>query len=378
MRLLKIWVFQIGTKIPYSEWPEIVHRYLREQGLTCGKFLYYFKDLWYPPEYRKAAKIGMGCERLFKDLPAIGAPREYDDEAGSGRHDLFLSNIDTGGGCSEAQILPLMKKIHRSYGLVECDLYYLDVDFFSDVIPAERDLRHVEEICRGTGWPFDPLCALANQPCGSGFRLYRYSTGGNWLSLSIDVLRNGEVVDPSAYFEAFQALLPGIRHTEHLKLLTADSEQQEFDRRNAAAEPILDRCRSWLGERFPDGFPQNHFISQYKLAPTLKKLAKRYGLSYSFYGDGVFSLDRKTSRAHFLRLHVDSGPSRFDSSFSLHFEGLGLKHRLGHAQFTPTSQEEFDACAEQVLSVLADFEKEMLPALDACWPCTPDWYIPKI
>ena len=39
MRLLKTWVFQIETKIPYSEWPEIVHRYLREQGLTCEKFL---------------------------------------------------------------------------------------------------------------------------------------------------------------------------------------------------------------------------------------------------------------------------------------------------------------------------------------------------
>lgn len=378
MRLLKTWVFQIGTKIPYSEWPEIIHRYLREQGLTCGKFLYYFRDHWYPPEYRKAAKVSVGCDRLFKDLPTIGAPREYQSSGASGQHDLFLSNIDTGDGCSEAQILPLMKKIHRSYGLLECDLYYLDVDFFSDVIPAERDMRRVEEICRRAGGPFDPLCILANQPRGSGFRLYRHSTGGNWLSLSIDVLRNGEVVDPSAYFEAFQALLPSVRHSEYLNLLATDSEQEEFDRCNTAAAPTVERCRSWLGDRLPSESRQNHFVSQYKLAPTLKKLAKRHGLAYAYCGGGVYALEKETSRGHSFCLLADSGPSRFDTSFYLSFEGLGFRHRLCNAQFTPTNQEEFDACAEQVLSVLADFEKEMLPALDACWPCTPDWYIPKI
>ena len=378
MRLIKTQVFQIGKKIPYSEWPGIVHRYLREQGLSSGKFLYYFMDLWYSPEFKQEYGIGAyGCDRLAKDLPAIGAPREHNDSDNSGVHDLFISNIDTNGSCSEAQIMPLMKKIHRSYGLVESDLYYLDVDFFSQVIPAGRDLRFVEDFCRRSERPFDPFIRLADQPYGSGFRLYRYSTGGNYLSLSIDILRNGVVADPSDYFAALQVMLPGIRHTEHLDIYPSDSDQQEFDRLNTAAEPAVERCRGWLGERLPAGFRQNHFPSNYNLAPKLKKLAKQYGLSYSFHGDGVFTLDRKTKLGHILRMNVDSGPSRFDTSFSLNFQGLGFRHSLHYAQFTPTNQEEFDACAEQVLSVMADFEEEMLPALDACWPQTPDWYIPK-
>ena len=374
MRLIKKQSFSIGTKIPYSEWPEIVHRYLQEQGLTSGKFLYYFSDLWYPPEYRKAAKIGVGCERLAKDLPVIGTPREYDDSGFTGLHDSFLSNIDTENSCTEGQILPLMKKIQRSYGLVECDLYYLDVDFFAKVIPAERNLREFEEICRRSGKPFNPLDGLADQPYGSGFRLHRYSTGGNYLSLSIDILRDGVVVDPSAYFAALQALLPGIRYTEHLGIYPTDSEQQEFDRLNAAAEPIVEGCRSWLGDRLPGRDRQNLFVSHYKLAPKLKKLAKQYDLSYSFYGDCIFSLDRKTKRGHILRLHVESGPHHFDTIYSLSFHGLGFEHSLHCAMVTPSNQEESDACAEQMLSVMAEFEREMLPGLDSCWPQTPDWF----
>lgn len=74
-------------------------------------------DLWYSPEFKKEYGIGAyGCDRLAKDLPAIGAPREhYDDSDKSGPQELYISNIDTDGGCSEGQILPLMKKIHRSY-----------------------------------------------------------------------------------------------------------------------------------------------------------------------------------------------------------------------------------------------------------------------
>ena len=376
MRLIKTQVFQIGKKIPYSEWPEIVHRYLREQGLTSRKFLYYFMDLRHWTGFAGDEISAYGCSRLAKDLPAIGVPREHNDSDSSGVHDLFISNIDTEGGCTEGQILPLMKKIHRTYGLVESDLYYMDVDFFSEVIPAGRDLRSIEEFCRKVNRPFDPLARLADQPYGSGFRLYRYSTGGNYLSLSIEILRDGVILDPTPYFEALQALLPGIRHTEHVKLYTTDSDQEEFDRRNAAAEPTVEGCRSWLRERLPEGFRQNHFASKYNLAPKLKKLAKQYGLAYSFHGDGVFSLDRKTERGHILRLLADSGPHRFDTGFSLSFQGMGFRHALAHADFTPTNQEEFDACAEEALKVMLDFEKEALPALDVCWPQTPDWYIP--
>ena len=103
MRLIKTQVFHIGTKIPYAEWPELVHRYLREQGLSSGKFLYYFMNLWHSPEFKQEYASACGCGRLAKDLPAIGAPRAHHNADGTEVHDLFISNIDTDGGCSEEQ-----------------------------------------------------------------------------------------------------------------------------------------------------------------------------------------------------------------------------------------------------------------------------------
>ncbi len=378
MRIIQKRNYWIGTKIPYSQWPELIHRYLLEQGLSSQKFLYYFDDIvspWMAKAEDGTPDYNHGCMRLIRDLPEIGLPREIWARK-TGLHHFFLSNIDTNEGCSESQIMPLINRIHRSYRLSDCDLYYLDIDFFSDMIPAERSLKKAERLSRQEGQDLNPLIFLEHQPYGSGFRLHRDLTADNYLSLSIDILHHGKVMNPKPYFSAMQELLPGIRYSEKFDIYTTDKEQEEFDRRNEAARPTIERCEKWLEEKLPGVPHQNYFDSRYNLAPKLKKLAKLYGYTYSFQGNGIYLFEIKTKNGHIFHIIVDSGPSHHDTGFILSFQGLGFQHWLRSVRFTPTNQQEFDACAEHVLDVVEEFRQEMLPALDACWPPTPDWFIP--
>ena len=52
MRLIKYWDFSVGTKPPFSEWPELVHHFLDRHGLSSGAFLYYFEQTILPDSLR--------------------------------------------------------------------------------------------------------------------------------------------------------------------------------------------------------------------------------------------------------------------------------------------------------------------------------------
>lgn len=155
-------------------------------------------------------------------------------------------------------------------------------------------------------------------------------------------------------------------------------DQENFDRQKAAAELTVEKCRAWLAERLPGSDRQNLFFSSYRLAPTLKKLAKKYDFKYRFLADGLFALEKKTERGHYFRLGADCGPSRVSADFWLEIEGLGFRENLHCATYTPTNQEEFDACAEQAAETAAQFVREMLPELDGAWPETPEWFTPSL
>lgn len=370
MRIIKKKNYYIRGKIPFSQWPDFIHRYLTEQGLKSQKFLYYFMDF-----------MGLnlsGLSKLMKDLPEIGVPREFYEE--DSFHKNILTNIDADTGCSEAQFLPLMKKIHRSYGLTECNLYYLDVDFFSDLIPSQRALDVIEKHYKDAGKPVNPLYLIDQQPYGSGFLLHRDINSQNYLSMSVDILHNGIIMDPEPYFSAMDKLLPGIRSSEFLELYPSEEEREAFHQHNQAAQPVIKRCRDWLEEKLRGVDRQNTFSSNYNIAPKLKKLAKRYGFTYLHegHGIGIYHLENKTENGHRFRLTVDSGPSHYDATFSMTIQGLGFYFILCAARFVPKEQQEFDACADRAAEVADTFRKEMLPLLDVYWPETPDWYIPEL
>lgn len=372
MRLIQHDSFCIKSKPPFSEWPGIVHRFLQEQGLSFGKFYYFFEELPFPGNPLKS------CPRAVQDCPSLGQPQQIHGSAYGTIDTWVLSNIHTSTACTEADLLPLMKRIHRTYGFTEVTLRYLDVDFFGQVIPAERDPSPAQKQAEHFHLPLDPTIFLDRQLRGSGFCLHRDILGNNTLSMSMDLIRDGKLMDPGPYVAAMKALLPGARHRTIQEVILTEEEQAEAAARNESAAPLLERIREFFAERLPGNQGQNHFLSQYKVAPILKKLSTQYGWHYRFLADGVFTMDKVTEKGQYLRLMADSGPSRFDTGFYLEFQGVGFNHRLWTAVYLPTNQAELDAAAEQVFAAAAEFTASpLLAELTAHFPHVPGWFLPE-
>lgn len=381
MRLIRHWYYSMGTKPPFSEWPELVHRFLDRQGLSSGAFLYCFSDAFsyytqWNPALLEQEIAASGCKRAWKACPGFGEPRMIPGRQYGQMDELVLSNIDTGGGCTEAEILPLMKRIHRSWGFSSSVIYYYDVDFFGKVIPWARDLQGARKRSEEKNLPFEPMLFLDQQPFGSGIKLERYSFGKQEITFSIDLLHDGVVLDPSPYMETMKELLPNRHPQDVLQILFTPEEKQEYAARQASVEPLAEGCRAWLAQQLPkeDDPPREILFPEYKMASTLKALAKKYGFEYKYVADGNYALTKRTDRGHCLQLIVDSGPSHWETSFVLIFKGLGFSHRLYAASFHPQDQAEFDACTERVTAWTAAFAKEALAPLSRYYPDTPDWY----
>lgn len=368
MRLIQHDTFLLKSKPPFSEWPGIVHQFLQEQGLSYGNFYYYFDEMFLK-----------GCPRAVKDCPSLGEP--FQDNGGSyGYFDTWiLSNIHTPTACTEADLLPLMKKLHRSYGFSNVTLYYLDVDFFGQVVPTARDLTPARQQAEWHQMPLDPTIFLDRQLRGSGLQLHRDILGNNTICMSMDLIRDGELLDPAPYVQALKALLPGSRHQTIQEVILSEDEKADIAARSEAAGPLLERVQRFFADRLPGDQGQNRFPSQYKVAPILKELSKQHGWQYRFLADGIFFMTKTTSKGQTLKLTADSGPSRFDTGFYLDFQGPGYSHRLWTAVYLPTNQAELDAAAAQVFAAAAEFEQsELLPELTAHFPAVPDWFTSTI
>lgn len=376
MRVIQTYTFKMSPKTPYSDYPTIAHRFLEEQNLTSHRFMYFFNELIFMKPHEETLATG-SCAKAVKDCPALGKIRFLNGADYGMSPKLFVSNIDVDTGCSEADILPHMNKIHRRYGFCESDLYYYDIDFFHNVIPFERDMSHAESRAEHFQRDLDPALLLQDQPYGSGIRLHRYSTGGNYISLSIDLLQNGIIQDATPYFESIKALLPNIHPTVSMQIYLTEAEIQEIAFWDKQITPVLEKSRSFFTEHFPTQDKQNNYLSNYTIASKLKKLAKQHGFSYHYEGFGVYVLDKRTPRGHVLRLWVDSGPSHFDTTYHVNIQGIGFCHVLCTSMQTPTNQAESDECSEKMLSIFSEFEKTLIPELDAFYSETPDWFVPS-
>ena len=372
MRVIQTCTFRLSAKIPFSDYPAIVHRFLEDQKLTSHRFLYYFDELVDQKEFAEKLSTG-SCAKAVKDCPALGEIRINKSQA---YPKFFLSNIDRNTGCTEADMLPHMKKIHRKYGFCESSLFYYDIDFFNKVIPFERDMSHVEIREKATQSNTDSTVFLNRQPYGSGIKLQRYSAGGNEISLSIDLLHDGNFFDATQYFEGMKTLLPSTRPYISMKVYLTEDEQQRIAYWNEQIIPLVDQSRSFFAEHCPTKDRQNVNSSHYTVAPKLKKLAKLYGFSYDYKGCGFYTLDKRTARGHVLHLSVDSGPSHYDTTYLVDILGIGFCHRICTSMQTPCNQAESDASAEMIFSALSKFEKNLLEQFDEFYDATPDWFVP--
>lgn len=377
MRLVKKYLFNIGTKIPFSEWPDIVHRFLEENHLASHRFLYFFQDILGDKELKDELPH-TGCAKILKDCPSLGEVRYHNGKAHNRSNLLWLSNIDRQDDFPESRILPLMKKIHRRYGLCECDLYYFDIDFFGYRTFFERDFSDARRMAKTDKIPFDPTLYMEFQPYGSGITLHRDVCANNFLILSIDLLHDGAVLDATPYYESMQRLLPKIKATTSVKIYLTEEEQQKIEETNRNAEPVLQQCRDYLSKRLLFKKEQNPFPSNYSVAKPLKKLAKKYGYTYQLvWNGGVYSLEKRTAKGNVIYIVADSGPSHYDLSLGVYYQGIGFNHALGYSSQTPTDQQETDAFLENVVSIVCEWEKALLPALDEQFPETPSWFVPS-
>lgn len=358
MRVIRRYRFQIGTKVPFAQWPEIVHRFLAESGLTYHRFLYHFSDM------TGEGRLSQACVRIQRDCPGIGeshiAWTEKTDCSTLITH--VLTNMDTQTDFAEELLLPLMGKIHRSYGFAEVQLCYGDVDFFGRVMPMESE----EDLLKLGVWRLK----------GSFITLYREPVLNRaFIDVNIDVLRDGQLLDATPYCEVMQRLLPKVKvGSSQIIVLTAD-EKQRIDEAGRAAEPVIEACKAYLKERLPGLQRHQNDPCSYSVARACKKLAKKYGYAYRLeWNGGVYSLQKRTARGNVLYIDVDSGPSHGDTSMCLYFKGPGFSHYLGGADHVPANQQALEAALDATMQIIAAFEEVLLPQLDACFPESPAWF----
>lgn len=404
MRVINIFSFETANKVKFSELPAIVHRFLDEQGLCSGRFLYYLESFDYKElAQRQKAMLGFmdkfqredfdkqiekylkypwgsPCARAVKDCPKLGPVRSLTPPEKNDLKTLYVSNILDPTDCTEADVAPFYKRIERTYGIGEADLFYCDIDFFGKTIPAVRDTEHIKGIYERYGSEYDESYKLPEQLIGSYIKIDRCNAGiprWNVLEMSIDILHDGIIMDAKPYREAMAELLPGVKCSSSLAVILSEEEKAAVADAGKKAEPMIRKCRSFLKKRLHGADHQILEMPNYKIAPKLRKLSREHGYDYTFVLNGVFSMKKRLPRGHFLVISTTSGPSHADSTFGLTFTGLGFSHSLGCAMYAPSCQEEFDACAEDFFAAAAEFEKTYAMQLNELYDVTPEWFFPN-
>lgn len=340
--------FLIGSKIPFSDFPGIVQNYMEQQNLHYSRFLYYFED-----------NFG-GLPKIMKDCPNIGPMRSRPSNAG----ELFyLSNIEENTACTEEEILSVVPKIHRRYGLSDSYIIFQDVDFFSQKIPA---------VMQAPGNA--PHCIK-----GSSITLFRNSIFPRWTSIDLHIVfYNGvNTYDPTPYFEAMKKMLPGIRYMSGVEYCLTEDEQAFYDKLNQRAIPLVSAACKFFDRLPPERDAVGRVdIPKISVAPVLKKLCKQFGYSYIKHDYGLFFIQKRTKNGHTISLGIDVGPCFRAMSFYVDYVGVGFKHSIGSTARDPYDQADAEDFLLRCFQVLSLAEKEVFPALDAHYPPTPDWFDP--
>ena len=350
MLAIQIYRFRVKTKIPYSEWPQIAKNYLEQQELDYERFLYYFED------------AQGACEKAVKNAPNLGPVRQ----GGGKRQDkLYLSNIEDGIGCSETEIMELMPRIHRRYGFWETHVIFQDIDFFSRKIPA---------IIHAPG--NIPDCIH-----GSSIVCFRDSVfaSENYLDLRIITYDGQNVYDPAPYLEAMKAHLPGIQYESFVECCMTEEEQRTYEALNRDAVPLVERFSDFLGAGMP-AIPEKPIYQaengKIPLTSKLKKLCKQYEYTYVQYLSFSYLIRKRTPGGHYLMIDIDTGVYYQQIRFLVRFAGVGFRYNIAETSFFPANGGDIDRFLAACFAALSAAEKEVLPALDAHFPATPDWFTP--
>ena len=370
MRVVDIYRFDTGTKIPFSELPDRIRAFLDDTRLNYTTFLYYFSDLVScNPDFSKS-----GVAKFLKDCPVAGPVRILRGEAMGGYDKYWISNISEFTGNLDDKILPLMKKIHKYYGISTSDLYFYDIDFWGDPIPWERDLSGVDERCRQFNYTPDYDYSLNYQPLGSGIMINRDVFGAS-LTLSVDRLYRDEAKETEPYAEELKKHLDGTKYDKTQKIKLDPEDTDEAEKCNQKAAALLDEIRSRFKDALPSSERLTHVYESYSIAPTLKKYAKGHGYNYCNVFPGVLFIEKRTEKGPVIGLITIRRPGFSEVTVTLSVEGIGYRHVLLTSSLTPDDQESFDSYMKKVFSLVEEFERYYYPALAEIYPTVPDWFV---
>lgn len=337
--------FIIGTKIPFSDFPKIVQSFLDKHNLHYKDFLYYFEDNY------------GGLPKALKDCPKLGPIRTRRSNAGEMQ---FLSNIPERTECTKDDILSLMPKIHRQYGFSDTYIIYQDIDFFSIGIPS---------IVQSPG--NTPDCIH-----GAGIECYRSSVFPRWNSIDLHIIiyDGHNTFDPTPYMDSMKQLLPGIRTLGGTECYMTEEEQEAYNTLNQNALSLVKQAHKHLTSQLPNiAKVCNHITPTLSAAPVLKRLCKDFGYTYVKHEYATYFLQKRTPNGHYILLDIDIGRAK-DVGILIRFAGMGFEHRICCTGRYPESQEELVKDFSQIFSALASAEQTVIPALDAHFPPTPDWF----
>ena len=350
MRVIGTYYFQIGSKIPFNQWPDLVQTFLQQHGLSYDRFIYYFKENIF------------GLEKALKDCPKLGPIKRYYLEKGGMVR--YLSNLD-GEGCTEEEILALMPKIYRRYGFDDTYLIYQNIDFFAERIPAT-----VEEPANR------PECIKgASIVCHKDSVFPRLSG----ITMHIEIGDEHGVKDAAPYVSGMQALLPKTNCLEFVECVMTEEERAMYAQLNEAAAPLLENARKYSESRLPQ--PGAKWLGdppKLTAVPVIKKLCKKFGYTFIKHDSGLTCVEKRTENGHCMMLRVDVTPIGKHVNVWIDFVGLGFRHRIGTAHHAPKNQKELEVYLVEIFAALADMEQETIPALDGHFPPTPSWFVPNI
>ena len=374
-------IFFVRTKLPFSDWPALVDRYLEEQGLEYQNFLYYFECFDFSTDYRRVlsgekclschamtscescrrnAQRGLrkqtGCERAAADCPALG-PVVSRTEKGFTRQ--ILTNLSSPGKAAHDPVLSLMKKIHRSYGFTETCLCYHGINFFSRTWPASVDAS------KQRLWGVDgPLIVLQR---------HLFSPRQSSILLQVEIEDGGALLDDSHYRDAMAALLPGVRCVEEITAELTPREQAELDQLQGRAEPLVKAASAFFAARFLRSSEKNG-SGPVSLAPSLKRLCRWHSYRYIPLPGRRCSAEKQTANGHFLSLQFETGRMGDELNAVVFLEGPGFSQRIAVISYLPENRMDADTHLEALFSALDEAEAGPLAALDQLYPAGPAWY----
>ncbi len=160
-----------------------------------------------------------------------------------------------------------------------------------------------------------------------------------------------------------------------------NEEQTLYDGLNQSAAALAENVCSYLGKLLPEqSRPEDVILDAPKLSvvPALKRIGKQYGYSYVKHEYGCFYVQKRTTNGHYILLDIDVGPTFKGVGVLIRHIGAGFEHQIGSAFRYPRGQQGLEDFLSQIFSALASAEKDVLPALDAHYPPTPDWYMPIV